>query len=49
MEIGMAVRHHQGSFSKNIPETAARGACRVALHSKHTFTSAFGKVFYPRV
>ena len=49
MEIGMGSAPSPGKLLEMHSETAARGACPVAFHSKQTFTSAFGKVFYPEV
>src|SRR5260370_41249364 len=48
-KLGWVVAPSPGKLLERHFETAARGACPVALHSKHTFTSAFARVFYPRV
>jgi hypothetical protein len=48
-KLGWVVTPSPGKLLEKHSETTARGACPVALLSKHTFTSAFGKVCYPRV
>jgi hypothetical protein len=48
-KLGWVVAPSPGKLLEKHCETTARGACPVALHSRHTFTSAFAKVFYPRV
>jgi hypothetical protein len=46
---GGVVAPSPGKLVGKHSEATATGACPVALHSRHTFTCACGKVFYPRV
>ena len=48
-KLGWLVAPSPGKLLEKHSETGARGAWPVALHSRHSFTSAFGKVFYPWV